>query len=217
MEHKVFFTELLSLCEADDASLQKLPCYKSITNLVPLRKSALRALAACHYIPECREKIFQVLFKALNNGNNELVEAGFECMKKFLVGHPMESEIVTNMARQLAQTVQDFRNININLLLRLNYLEQLFPGAFNDTKICEYLLSDLRKWLEQAIVAYKQHNQGNNKSVGQQQLLVAAEILKLYVQIQITIPVAQLIDMLCKLGKITLWFFFAIRLHGGSS
>ena len=63
MEHKVFFTELLSLCEADDVSLQKLPCYKSINNLVPLRKSALRALAACHYIPECREKIFQVLFK----------------------------------------------------------------------------------------------------------------------------------------------------------
>ena len=109
MEHKVFFTELLSLCEADDASLQKLPCYKSITNLVPLRKSALRALAACHYIPECREKIFQVLFKALNNGNNELVEAGFECMKKFLSGHPMESDIVIQMARQLAQTVQDFR------------------------------------------------------------------------------------------------------------
>ena len=56
----MFFTELLSLCEADDAGLQKLPCYKSITKLVPLRKSALRALSACHYIPECREKIFQV-------------------------------------------------------------------------------------------------------------------------------------------------------------
>ena len=60
LEHKVFFTELLSLCEADDANLQKLPCYKSITKLVSLRKSALRALSACHYIPECREKIFQV-------------------------------------------------------------------------------------------------------------------------------------------------------------
>ena len=78
--------------------------------------------------------------------------------------------------------------------MRLNYLEQLFPGAFNDTKICEYLLSDLRKWLEQAIVAYKQHSQGNNKSVGQQQLAVAAEILKLYCQIQITVPVNQLVS-----------------------
>ena len=83
----MFFTELLSLCEADDAALQKLPCYKAITKLVPLRKSALRALSACHYIPECREKIFQVLYhKALNSNDNELVEAGYECMKKFISG-----------------------------------------------------------------------------------------------------------------------------------
>jgi transformation/transcription domain-associated protein len=159
MEHKVFFTELLSLCEADDVSLQKLPCYKSINNLVPLRKSALRALAACHYIPECREKIFQVLFKALNSNNNELVESGFECMKSFLEGHAMELDIVATMCGNLARTAQDFRNINLNLLKRLNYLAQLFPAAFNDTKLCEFLLSDLRKWLEQAIVAYKQHLQ----------------------------------------------------------
>ncbi len=86
MEHKVFFTELLSLCETDEQTLQKLPCYKSITNLVPLRKSALRALSACHYIPECREKIFTVLFKALNSTNNDLVEASYECMKKFISG-----------------------------------------------------------------------------------------------------------------------------------
>ena len=84
--------------------------------------------------------------------------------------------------------------------MRLNYLEQLFPGAFNDTKICEYLLSDLRKWLEQAIVAYKQHSQGNNKSVGQQQLAVAAEILKLYCQIQITVPVNQLVSIISSLN-----------------
>jgi transformation/transcription domain-associated protein len=200
MEHKVFFTELLSLCEADDPSLQKLPCYKNINNLVPLRKSALRALAACHYIPECREKIFQVLFKALNSNNNDLVESGFECMKKFLEGHSMEPDIVVNTCRSLVQTAQDFKFINLNLLLRLNYLAQLFPSAFADTKLCEYLLGDLRKWLEQAIVAYKQNLQnGQNKNVGHQQLRVAASILKLYQQIPVTIPVTTLIDMLCKL------------------
>ena len=41
VEHKVFFTELLNLCEADDAALLKLPCYKSVNNLVPLKKSGL--------------------------------------------------------------------------------------------------------------------------------------------------------------------------------
>jgi transformation/transcription domain-associated protein len=198
IEHKVFFTELLSLCEADDASLQKLPCYKTIANLVPLRKSALKALAACHYIPECREKIFAVLFKSLNNTNNDLVEAGFECMKKFLAGHKMELDMVGTMIRNLSQTVQDFRNINLNLLLRLNYLAQLFPLTFNETKMCEYLLGDLRKWLEQAIVGYKQLLQGNNKNGGQQQLKVAAAILKLYQQMPITVGIPQLIDMLCR-------------------
>lgn len=218
MEHKVFFTELLSLCEADDASLQKLPCYKSIPNLIPLRKSALRALAACHYIPECREKIFQVLFKALNNGNNELVEAGFECMKKFLEGHPMELEMVGTMCKNLAKQAENYQSINLNLLQRLNYLAQLFPAAFNETRLCENLLNDLRKWLEQAIVAYKQHLQqgqamatasggptnaavasSGNKIIGQKQLEVAAAILKLYQQIPISAQILpNLIDHLTK-------------------
>ena len=38
----ILFLQLLSLCEAEDAVLLKLPCYKSVTDLVPLRKSALR-------------------------------------------------------------------------------------------------------------------------------------------------------------------------------
>ena len=41
IEHKVFFTELLNLCEAEDSVLLKLPCYKTVTDLVPLRKSAM--------------------------------------------------------------------------------------------------------------------------------------------------------------------------------
>ncbi|PNF39461.1 hypothetical protein B7P43_G11091, partial [Cryptotermes secundus] len=90
VEHKVFFHELLSLCEAENSVLNKLPCYKSVSNLVPLRKSALRALAACHYIQSCREKIFPVLYKALEQSNPELQEAGFECMKKFIAGFQID-------------------------------------------------------------------------------------------------------------------------------
>ena len=53
--------------------LGKLPCYKGV-NLVPLRASALKALASCHYIQEkhCREKIFQVLYKSLEKNDQEL-------------------------------------------------------------------------------------------------------------------------------------------------
>jgi transformation/transcription domain-associated protein len=145
MEHKVFFTELLSLCEADDQALQKLPCYKSITKLVPLRKSALRALSACHYIPECREKIFLVLYhKALNSTENELVEAGYECMKKFISGFQIDMELVQGMAVQMLRTLQDYRILNINLITRLCYLAELFPSVFNE-KLSDQLLQLLKK------------------------------------------------------------------------
>lgn len=33
--------QLLNLCEAEDAALMKLPCYKSLPSLVPLRIAAL--------------------------------------------------------------------------------------------------------------------------------------------------------------------------------
>ncbi|MGH0143484.1 UNVERIFIED_CONTAM: hypothetical protein FKN15_046212 [Acipenser sinensis] len=82
VEHKVFYTELLNLCESEDAALVKLPCYKSLPSLVPLRIAALNALAACNYLPQSREKIIAALFKALNSTNNELQEAGEACMKK---------------------------------------------------------------------------------------------------------------------------------------
>ena len=94
MEHKVFFTELLALCEQDDANLQKLPCYKNVTNLVPLRQSALRALAASHYMPECRDKIFTVLYKSLQSTITEIAETSFECMRSFIAGFQMDMEMV---------------------------------------------------------------------------------------------------------------------------
>ncbi len=199
MEHKVFFTELLSLCEADDAALQKLPCYKSIADLVPLRKSALRALAACHYIPECREKIFNVLYvRALNNTNNDLVEAGYECMKHFIEGFKLDLDLVTQMTRSMLTTLNDFRNLNLNVITRLCYLAELFPSVFNE-KLCEQLLQLLKKWLEVAIVGFKQMQQGQNKNGGQQQLKVAAAIVKLFQKIPPSHAPQKIIEMLCKL------------------
>ena len=44
--------------------------------------SGLAALAACHYLPDVREKIFTVLYKAINSPVKELQEAGKDAMKK---------------------------------------------------------------------------------------------------------------------------------------
>lgn len=92
----MFYHEVLTLSDAEDTTLNKLDCYKTVTNLIPLRKSALRALAACHYIPNgCREKIFSILFKALEKNNVELQEAAFECMQNFLQGCTVDKETVS--------------------------------------------------------------------------------------------------------------------------
>lgn len=92
--HKLFFHELLTMSEAEDSILNKLDCYKNVNNLIPLRKSALRALSACHYINDhsCREKILLILLKSLEKNNAELQEAAFECLQKFLSGFSFEKE-----------------------------------------------------------------------------------------------------------------------------
>lgn len=190
VEHKVFFHELLSLCEAEDAVLNKLPCYKSVSNLVPLRKSALRALAACHYIQSCREKIFPVLYKALEQSNPELQEAGFECMKKFISGFQIDMEVVHTVMRPLLMTLGDYRSLSLNGAKRLSYLTQLFPSSFNE-KLCEQLLQHLRKLLEVAILAHK----GVSKNGENEQKI--ATIIGIFHQIPAAMP--KYIDVLCRL------------------
>ena len=76
-------SQLLTLCDSDDSVLSKLPCYRTNpSSLVPLKVSGLAALAACHYLPDQREKIFTVLYKAINSTTKELQEAGKKAMKK---------------------------------------------------------------------------------------------------------------------------------------
>lgn len=100
---QVFFSELVNLCDADDTALLKLPCYKSVSNLVPLRKSALKALAACHYIIPMREKVFNVLYKSLNSSNQELQVASFQCMKMFISGFQIDMDMVRSCFHGLQQ------------------------------------------------------------------------------------------------------------------
>lgn len=42
--NRFIFLQLLNLCEAEDSALTKLPCYKSLPSLVPLRIAALSKL-----------------------------------------------------------------------------------------------------------------------------------------------------------------------------
>ncbi|XP_065334181.1 transformation/transcription domain-associated protein isoform X2 [Cloeon dipterum] len=146
-EHKTFIKDVIFICEQDDASLQKNPCYKSLSNLVTIRKSAMRALAACHYIPAQRDEIFTVLYKALERPNAELQETAFECMKQFISGCQVDIAKVHALMRPLLLTLGDHRNLTPNGIKRLSYLTLLFPTSFNE-KLCEQLLAHIRKLLE---------------------------------------------------------------------
>ncbi|XP_045458905.1 transcription-associated protein 1 [Melitaea cinxia] len=196
-EHKVFFRELLSLCEAEDAMLGKLPCYKGVV-LAPLRASALRALAACHYIPDrnCREKIFQVLYKSLEKSDPDLQQAGFECMQKFLSGFQIDMEMVHPVMRPLLLTLGDHRNLSVNGAKRLSYLTQLFPSTFSE-KLCEQLLQLLKKLLDYSI----QTNRGGNflqsvsKNMENEQKIII--LIGIFHQIPAASP--RFIDVLCRL------------------
>uniref|UniRef100_A0A8D0CJ78 Transformation/transcription domain-associated protein n=1 Tax=Scleropages formosus TaxID=113540 RepID=A0A8D0CJ78_SCLFO len=162
MEHKVFYTELLNLCEADDAALMKLACYKSLPSLVPLRIAALNALAACNYLPQSREKIIAALFKALNSTNGELQEAGEACMRKFLEGATIEVDQIHTHMRPLLMMLGDYRSLTLNVVNRLTSVTRLFPNSFND-KFCDQMMQHLRKWMEVVVITHK----GGQRSDGE--------------------------------------------------
>ncbi|XP_078728881.1 transformation/transcription domain-associated protein isoform X3 [Lampetra fluviatilis] len=162
MEHKLFFSELLTLCEAEDAALMKLPCYKSLPSLVPLRIAALKALASCNYLAEVREKIIAALFKALNSSNDELQKAGESCMEKFLEGTTIGMDQIHNLMRPLLMLLGDYRSLSLNVVRRFTSVTRLFPSSLND-KFCDQIMQHLRKWMEVVVIAHKggQRNDGS--------------------------------------------------------
>uniref|UniRef100_A0A8B9KAA6 Transformation/transcription domain-associated protein n=1 Tax=Astyanax mexicanus TaxID=7994 RepID=A0A8B9KAA6_ASTMX len=171
VEHKVFYTELLNLCEAEDAALMKLPCYKSLPSLVPLRIAALNALAACNYLPQSREKIIAALFKALNSTNSELQEAGEACMRKFLEGATIEVDQIHTHMRPLLMMLGDYRSLTLNVVNRLTSVTRLFPNSFND-KFCDQMMQHLRKWMEVVVLTHK----GGQRSDGSEMKICSAII-----------------------------------------
>uniref|UniRef100_A0A673W4P7 Transformation/transcription domain-associated protein n=1 Tax=Salmo trutta TaxID=8032 RepID=A0A673W4P7_SALTR len=166
MEHK-----LLNLCEAEDAALMKLPCYKSLPSLVPLRIAALNALAACNYLPQSREKIIAALFKALNSTNSELQEAGEACMRKFLEGATIEVDQIHTHMRPLLMMLGDYRSLTLNVVNRLTSVTRLFPNSFND-KFCDQMMQHLRKWMEVVVITHK----GGQRSDGSEMKICSAII-----------------------------------------
>uniref|UniRef100_A0A8D8TZY5 Transformation/transcription domain-associated protein n=1 Tax=Cacopsylla melanoneura TaxID=428564 RepID=A0A8D8TZY5_9HEMI len=161
-EHSSFFQEITNICESSDQALMKLPCYKPISSLVPLRKAAMRALASWHYVPNCSQKIFNTLFAALERPNPELQEAAFQAMKTFVNGSPIDLKSVYEVMKPLLLTLGDYRNLNLVTARKLSYIVQPFPSSFSE-KLCEQLLVNLKNLFEN-LVAQKDNPPKNNET-----------------------------------------------------
>lgn len=161
-EHSSFFQEITNICESSDQALMKLPCYKPISSLVPLRKAAMRALASWHYVPNCSQKIFNTLFAALERPNPELQEAAFQAMKTFVNGSPIDLKSVYEVMKPLLLTLGDYRNLNLVTARKLSYIVQPFPSSFSE-KLCEQLLVNLKNLFEN-IVAQKDNPPKNSET-----------------------------------------------------
>ncbi|XP_054724829.1 transformation/transcription domain-associated protein-like [Uloborus diversus] len=153
-DHKQFFDELMMLSEHDDAALLKLPCYKSLTNLIPIRKAMLRLLSACCYMPDKRNDIFQLLYKALSSNVPELQEVGYLCIKDIISKYEIDIDMVHTTIRPLLLKLGDYRSLSIPVIQHLSYLTLLFRKIFND-KLCDQLLTHLNKCLEVAEATVK--------------------------------------------------------------
>ncbi|XP_045469394.1 transcription-associated protein 1 isoform X2 [Harmonia axyridis] len=168
-EHNLFISDLLSICNTEDTKLNSYSCYKSMTNFIPLRRSALKVLASCYYLEEVREQIFQVLYRALEKPNAELQETAFECMKQFIAGYPVEKELVHPTVRPLLMTLGDVKNLTLNGVKMLSYLTQLFPLVFNE-KLCEQLSEILKQLLDNLINNHKNSNGVSKKGEEEQKI-----------------------------------------------
>lgn len=167
-EHTNFLNDIYFICKSDDASLQKHACYKSVTSLVPLRKAALRALSACHYIQPWREKISEVLYKALNTDDahqrsssnyEELQKCAFDCLQKYQLMKDVDPELFRKNVREILLVINEFRLLDINSFQKLKYLVKLVPNLFTD-KFCEQMLKYLIGIIENCVAQLRKRADG---------------------------------------------------------
>lgn len=193
-EHKIFVHELLMVCESEDIALGKFACYKSVASFAPLRRSALRALAACHYLEprSYADDIFKILYKALERHGDELRPTVYECLKSFVAGYQPDMKVVHDLMKPLLNTLVDHRSLTLAGAKRLSYLTRLFPLEFNE-RFCEQLLDILGKLMNELITIVQQqqqptqqqaqqNNNNNNKSETDETIEKIATVIDIFHQ-----------------------------------
>ncbi|XP_065177696.1 transformation/transcription domain-associated protein-like isoform X2 [Sycon ciliatum] len=148
--HQTFIKELKHLCEDDDATLRKNPCYKTGTSLVEVRIAALRALASCADVPQLTASVFTILLQAFAGGSKEMQamqQVAVTLMQEYIGKYAYDIEQVQMHAQPIMLKVSDNRSSNLQIINRLRWITHVFPKVFTDS-FCELMLNNLKKWLE---------------------------------------------------------------------
>lgn len=161
--HKAFFDELLLLLKRTDDTTNKFQCFKSVNNLVMLRKAAMRCISAYQRLPdESFKKVFIVLYNALDWDNEELQETAYECMHKFIANYPFNVDFVQTTMKPFLELLGDSRHLTLNYVKHLSYLTKLFPDRFHE-KLCNQLLQHIKEFLENLSSVKKVTKNGENE------------------------------------------------------
>lgn len=164
VDHKNFFQHVYNICESPDEALIKMPCYKSVDSLIPLRKAAMRALASWHYMSNVSQKIFNVLYMTLDKPNDELQTAAFQAMKTFANGSPIESKTMYEVAKPFLETLKDYKKFDLKEAKKLSYITQSFPSIFNE-KDCHQLLVNLKNLFQDSAAQNNASRQDTQKII----------------------------------------------------
>lgn len=247
-DHWSLYQDLLPLCETEDSSNQnnngaqnvKSPTAKA--ELIPLRMAALELLSSFCHLLEQREQILSTLHRALASQNSEIQQCTFKCIRSFISSsenyfnlakqQPTSTtvnldslrpimQIAADYLREYLHPLTDYKSLNSHVIKHLSYITQLYPTILNE-KFSEYLLSHLKKWLDEIVEIIKQENQqflqqtsaGNFVSVPRafsQELKVCSLIISLLAELQSAPPklIESSIILLLKYEKV-----FSLEMNG---
>ncbi|RNA03191.1 Transformation transcription domain-associated, partial [Brachionus plicatilis] len=182
-DHQNLYNEIISICEQEDSSLSKLACYKSLTDLTPIRKAALNCLASFYHLLDQREQILNILHKSLESPLKQIQQVSFNCLKNYNKNsenyatqmsqsqtlpsnenHRQIIQIAADYLREYLHPLTEYIYMKKDVVQHLSYITKLYPTILND-KFTEYLLSHLKRWLEDTFQIFKENLENQSQTI----------------------------------------------------
>ncbi|XP_043460946.1 transformation/transcription domain-associated protein-like [Leptopilina heterotoma] len=123
LEHKSFYEDLVQIIEREDNQLLREPCYKDLSDFIPLKTTALRTIIHFYSIETLQENVITIFISALKK--IELQETALECLKKIPISEKMKGLFFEPVKKILAKET----SIDLNFLTYFSYLVEIFPTS----------------------------------------------------------------------------------------